>query len=89
LKQQQHRATFFGSEYSDSKEGSVEMSSALDQTNTPRSSCLPGTVLSSRNDTNSVTTMFKDIRALIAKSSFKIENDRSAHMHPKRKQDIA
>jgi len=33
--------------------------------------------------------MFKDIRALIAKSSLNIENDRLAHIHQKRKQVIA
>ena len=33
--------------------------------------------------------MFKDIRALIAKSSLNIENNRLAHIHQKRKQVIA
>jgi hypothetical protein len=60
------------------------MSSALDHVYTPRSCLLPGTVLSSRNATNSVTTIFMDIRALIAKSSWQVldkENDSLAHLN--------
>lgn len=43
------------------------MSSAFDHAYTPRSCLLPGTVLSKTNATNSVTTMFKDRSAFIAK----------------------
>lgn len=67
--QQNIRATFLGREYADASEGSAAISSARDHTYTPLSCALPGTVLSSMNATNRVTTMFKDIRPLIAKSS--------------------
>lgn len=46
------------------------MSSGFDHIYTPRSCWLPGTVFSSTNATTSVTTMFKDISAFIAKSSW-------------------
>lgn len=46
------------------------MSSALDHIYTPRSCRLPGTVLSSKNATRSVTTMFNDRSPFIAKSNW-------------------